>query len=226
MSATLDPITSTSSAVNARTVADLLHDLGDIPADRVRLYPPLKTVTFEQFESLRETLSPPCEWVDNTLVEKHVGFYESTLAMWIGGEIVIYLKQNAIGTLSGEGGVMRILPDIGRAPDVGVILWTRFPGGKPPTRSDKVPAVVPDLAIEVLSESNTPQEMARKRGEYFRAGVTLVWEIEPLTKTATVYAADDKGTPVPADGTLLGEPVLPDFRLSLKNLFDRVARTP
>ena len=52
----------------------------------------------------------------------------------------------------------------------------------------------PDLAVEVLSESNTPEEMERKLGEYFLAGVRLVWMIDPAKRTAMrrAFAAQQK----------------------------------
>jgi Uma2 family endonuclease len=121
-------------------------------------------------------------------------------------------------------GVMKILPDIGRAPDVSFISWKSLPGGKPPPRSEKVPALVPELVVEVLSESNTPREMARKRDEYFRAGVDLIWEIDPATRSANVYTGPSNVTPVPANGNLSGGDILPGFVLSLQTVFDRAER--
>ena len=220
MSTVLDPLFS--EVVDPRSLADLLHDLGDIAPERVRLYPSPGTVTFEQFVAINERVKPICEWVDNTLVEKAVGYRESCLAMWIGIELGIYLKQHNMGSISGADGVMRILPESARAPDVGVVLWSRFPGGKLPTHP--VPELVPDLAIEVLSKSNTMREMKRKRREYFSAGTKQVWEIDPETRSAVVYTADDEGMLVGQDGVLTGDPVLPGFRLSLADLFQRLAQ--
>ena len=42
-----------------------------------------------------------------------------------------------------------------------------------------MPALAPDLAVEVLSESNTRAEMDRKLRDYFAAGVLLVWYFDP-----------------------------------------------
>ena len=207
------------------TLADLLRRLGDIPADRVRSDPAPGHATLEDLIWANETRDAQiCEWVDGTLVEKAMGFQESRLAMLIGHLLLDFLEANDVGTVSGPDGVMEILPNIGRAPDVGFIAWASLPGGKPPPREDKVPAVVPDLAIEVLSASNTPAEMARKRDEYFRAGVKRVWEIDPESRSANVFTGPDALTPVPADGTLDGETILPGFALSLRDLFARADR--
>jgi Uma2 family endonuclease len=126
--------------------------------------------------------------------------------------------------LLGPDGVLEILPGIGRAPDVSFLAWNSLPEGKPPSRSDKVPAVVPNLVIEVLSESNRPGEMARKRSEYFRAGVERVWEIDPRSRTAQVYTGPESSVDVLEDGLIAGETILPGFVLSLRNVFDRALR--
>ncbi len=47
-----------------------------------------------------------------------------------------------------------------RGSDVSFISWERFTGSTIPM--DRVLAVVPDLAVEVLAPGNTPAEMDRK----------------------------------------------------------------
>ena len=73
----------------------------------------------------------------------------------------------------GEAGMMRISQGLVRIPDVSFVSWDRLPEGKVP--SEPIPALAPDLAVEVLSQGNTAKEMNRKRREYFEAGVRLVW---------------------------------------------------
>ncbi len=88
----------------------------------------------------------------------------------------------------------------------------------------KVPEVVPDLVVEVLSESNRPAEMARKRSDYFTAGVKQIWEIDPATETAKMYTAADVFEAIEKGGVLRAESILPDFQLSLSEVFARAAR--
>src|SRR5262249_14851888 len=78
---------------------------------------------------------------------------------------------------------------------------------------------VPDLAVEILSPSNTRKEMQIKLKEYFLGGVKLVWIINPEKRTAEVYTAPDKVTAIPAGGSLDGDNVLPGFTLPLATLF-------
>jgi Uma2 family endonuclease len=109
-----------------------------------------------------------------------------------------------------------------RVPDVAFISWDRFPGGKLP--QDRVYRVAPDLAVEILSEGNTPQEMENKLDEYFEAGVRLVWYIDPRTRTANIYTARHQMTTIDTSGHFDGGEVLPGFKLRLGELFERADR--
>ena len=104
-------------------------------------------------------------------------------------------------------------------PTFSFIRWDRLPGGELPEAPDS--ELVPNLAVEVLSKSNTPAEMKVERREYFAAGVQLVWLIDPESRTAVVYTAPEQWTEVDRDGVLLGDEVLPGFELPLVDLFAR-----
>ncbi|TWU19286.1 hypothetical protein Poly21_14580 [Allorhodopirellula heiligendammensis] len=70
------------------------------------------------------------------------------------------------------------------------VNWSRLPGGRVPERP--IPDLVPNFVIEVLSQGNTRGEMARKRGEYFHAGVEFVWLIDPRSRSVAVFKSADK----------------------------------
>jgi Uma2 family endonuclease len=162
------------------------------------------------------------ELIDGTLVEKAMGAYEGR----VGGLVFFYfetfLEQNDLGICFGADSTLRILPRQVRLPDVSFVSWVKLPNRELP--AEPVAPLVPDLAVEVLSESNTRREMERKRRDYFAAGVRRVWQIDPDTQTAEVYTAPDVFTAVPTDGSLGGEDVLPGFTLSLRRLFERAGR--
>lgn len=84
-----------------RTVADLLHRLGNIPPDRVRFTPVPGTATVEDL--LREE-NRRCELIDETLVEKPMGLRESLLAVWLGHLMFGFIQPRNLGILSGEQG--------------------------------------------------------------------------------------------------------------------------
>jgi Uma2 family endonuclease len=210
--------TSIPSAIPAEwTLADMLEHLGDLPPNRIRMYPPLGTATEKDVLEAESRFGRICELVDGVLVEKTMGYYESMVASEIIRLLGNFVHEHDPGIVLGEAGTLRVLPSQVRIPDVCFIAWERFPGRRLP--AEPIPALAPDLAIEVLSEGNTKPEMERKLRDYFAAGVRLVWYVDPGTRTARVYTAPDGGTPVEADGVLSGGDVLPGFELPMKDLF-------
>ncbi|MCC7084950.1 MAG: Uma2 family endonuclease [Pirellulales bacterium] len=66
--------------------------------------------------------------------------------------------------------------------------------------------------------------MDRKLKDYFKAGVKMAWYIDPKTKTARYCTGLDDCVPLDENGELVGDPVLPDFRLKLADLFAMATR--
>jgi Uma2 family endonuclease len=204
------------------TLADLQQHLGGIPLERILLYRSPGTATEEDALWLDDHEDRICELIDGVLVEKVMSSYESLLAMMLGYLLQEFLERHPLGVILGEAGQLRILPKKMRVPDVAFISWNRFPNGKLP--KDRVYRVAPDLAVEILSDGNTTQEMDRKLDEYFEAEVRLVWYIEPQSRTATIYTARDQFASIDVNGHLEGGEVLPGFSLRLGELFERVDR--
>lgn len=199
------------------TIADLHARLGGIPLERIRLHPPPGKATEEDVLEAEARWGRVCELVDGVLVEKAMASYESILAGVVIYLLRRYLQTQNLGTVLGEAGLLRISAGQVRAPDVSFIRWQRFPGGELP--GSKIYTVAPDLAVEILSPSNTQAEIDRKLREYFTAGTQLVWVIEPQLRKARAYTAADRSTEVSEDGFLFGADVLPTFELSLRELF-------
>jgi Uma2 family endonuclease len=204
------------------TLADLHQRLGGVPLERIRCQPPPGTAT--EVDVLHRPNGEKClfELVDGVLVEKAMGLYESVLAMVLGQLLRNFLEQNDLGIVSGEVGLLRLAPGLVRGPDVAFISWQRFPNQRLPAQP--VPDVAPDLAVEVLSEGNTEAEMERKLGEYFAAGVSLVWYLEPEPRSVRVYTSPTDVRLLTEEETLEGDPVLPGFRLSIREWFERAER--
>jgi|SRR3972149_2193690 len=202
------------------TVADMLAQLGNVPANRVLLVPSPGTATEQDLLNLLDHQDRICELVDGVLVEKAMGYIESLLAVYILRKIGDFVESHKLGIVLGPDGTLRILPRQVRIPDISFISWKKFPGGKLP--QVQIPDVAPDLAVEVLSPGNTEGEMRRKLHDYFTAGVRLVWYIEPATRTAKVYTFPDQCTVLDETQSLSGCDVLPGFELTLHDLFAEV----
>lgn len=211
----MSPTLSSSTVI--RTLADLLEQLGDIPPERIRFLPPPGTATEKDVLEVHAREGRICELIDGVLVEKGMGFRESVLASALIEAIRGFVRPQNLGLVTGEAGMMRLAQGLVRIPDVAFISWSHLPGGRMP--SEPIPALAPDLAVEVLSESNTEAEMARKRHDYFTAGVRLVWLVDPAARRVAVYTDVDQVTVIEEEQILLGGDVLPGFSLSLRELF-------
>ncbi len=201
------------------TIDELLENLGGISPKRVLLNPWPGTATIK--DVIRHVDGPRkrlVELIDGTLVEKPMGFAESMVATELSGLLRNHLVANGRpGVLTGEAGTIRVLEQFVRIPDIAYTSWERMPNGRVPVA--KVPEVVPNLCVEVLSAGNTVAEMARKLKEYFVAGVDLVWFIDPDSRTVRVFTSPDDVTTLTAKDTLTGGTVLPGFAVPVAELF-------
>jgi Uma2 family endonuclease len=210
--------------VSARTgeviesIGDLLAELGGVSPDRVRLRPAAGRATVADVVRLHRKSRRLFELVDGTLVEKPMGAKGSFLAMRLGKLISNYSDAHGdLGMLLGPDGMVRLMEKLVRIPDVSFTLWSRVPGRTVP--AEAVPDLAPDLAVEVLSESNTPAEMERKLKEYFLSEVQLVWFVDPKARTVTVYTSPDEATTLSAKDALTGGDLLPGFAVKVADLF-------
>jgi len=151
-----------------------------------------------------------------------MGFGESVLAGAILAALRDWVKPRDLGVVAGADGMMKLIASQVRIPDVAYFSNLRIPGGTFP--EEPIPTLTPDIAVEVLSESNTKREIARKRSEYFSAGTQLVWIVDPKSLTVSVYTSPEKVTVLDKSQHLDGGNVLPGFTLSLRDLFAEIRK--
>ncbi len=204
------------------TVADVLKQLGDIPPRRVRMNPTPGMATERDVLNILDHENRLCELVDGTLVEKPMGVLEACLAGVIIRLLGNFVEDHDLGIVTAPDGTLRLMPGLVRMPDVAFISWNQLPARKFP--NEPIASLIPELAVEVLSESNTRGEMERKLKEYFLAGSQLVWLVDPDTRSVDVHTAPDRFSRLKEGDTLDGGNVLPHFRLPLNQLFARVEK--
>lgn len=171
----------------ASTLEEYLAQLGNLPAERVRLVPPPGKATFADCISANESAAAGlCELVDGTLVEKAMSFEASVVAIAIARILASFVSQHRLGLVSGPDGFFRLLSTT-RGPDVAYVSRDRLPDGVFPKQP--YPELAPNLAVEVLSPGNTKAEMSRKRLEYFHSGVELVWIVDCVNRSVAVYSS-------------------------------------
>jgi Uma2 family endonuclease len=205
------------------TVADLYRRFGPIPFERIRHDPPPGCGTVADVNRLNDHEDRLYELVDGILVRKTVGLEESLVAMNIGTLLNIFVRPRGLGLVAGEAGTIQLDINLVRIPDVSFFSWQRLPGGELP--EEPIPLLVPDLAVEVISRSNTPKEMNEKLQEYFEKGVRLVWYVRPKSRVVDVYTAPNRFTRLTASVQLDGGDVLPGFSVPVSELF-RIPKRP
>ena len=207
----------TESTDRVWTAEDLFEQFGPIPLNRVLHDPPPGSATEEDVVRLHDHQDRLCELVDGVLLEKTVGAYESYLAVTIARFLGNFVDKHKLGIVLGADGMMRLIPGLVRIPDVSFITFDLLPGGKVPRTA--FAELAPDLAVEVISKSNTKKEMANKLREYFDSGVRLVWYVYPQRRELHVHKDVHKSEVLTEFQTLDGNDVLPGFELDLENLF-------
>ena len=205
-----------------RNLGELLESLGGISPDRVCIDPPPGRATKKDLLLACTRMDRLYELVEGTLVEKAMGHPESYLALELGRVLANFVIEHDLGFCTGADDLIELSPNLVRGPDLAFTSWTKRP--QKTIDGDAITRVIPDLAVEILSPSNTRGEIERKLKEYFLAGVQLVWVVDYLKQSADVYTAPDRKTTLDEAGTLDGGDVLPGLRIPLAKLFERLEK--
>lgn len=107
--------------------------------------------------------------------------------------------------------------DTVRAPDAAFVRADRLPAGGMP--GGWVP-VAPDLAVEVISPSETVTILAEKLADYLAAGTIAVWVVDPERRTVDVHTTSAPTRRLYVGDVLDGAPVLPEFACTVDELFE------
>jgi Uma2 family endonuclease len=151
------------------------------------------------------------EIVDGQLVEVHVSNLSTVVSSTILAILRTYCKAQGLGQVFDATAYYQCFGPDGksaRKPDVSFIARERLPAT---WLEDNYFVIPPDLAVEVISPNDTAPEVRRKVEEYLRAGVKLVWEVEPETRTMLIHRHDGSRQMLHDVDTLSGENVVPGF---------------
>jgi Uma2 family endonuclease len=128
-----------------------------------------------------------------------------------------HVRPRQLGVVFAHSGYkLKSKPDTVRGPDVSFVSAERIPATGVP---QEFLELSPDLAVEIVSPSNTAREVMRKVLEYLTAGSQVVWVADPHSRTVTVYPGREGIRILEGQDELDGGPVLPDFRVSVEELF-------
>ena len=153
------------------------------------------------------------------------GYAHGRLAVLIAHYILNFIQAQELGEVTVESGYHP--PDNRHtllSPDVAFLSKAKAPQ----PFSDKYIPVMPDLAVEILSPSDTLRQARRKAAVYLRYGTQLVWIVLPAEKGVDVCRSVDGSRLdiefVGNEGSLSGEQILPGFELELGLLFPATKR--
>lgn len=98
-----------------------------------------------------------------------------------------------------------------RIPDVAFVSARRLNAPGAPT------SIAPDLAVEIISDSETATATEQKLREYLAAGVQEVWQMHPELVLIRVHTPT--GSRAYQAGDTIASPLLPGFSVMVRDLF-------
>jgi Uma2 family endonuclease len=176
---------------------------------------------FWNFINLPENANRFFERINGEIVEYMASNpYCSETAINIATFFKIYLFQNDIGRVTGEGGGYDVSEDDTFAPDVAFILYER---------QENLPyrgfaTTYPDIAVEVLSPSDLADPKRRiqeKLDKYIAIPIPLLWMVYPERKEVEIYEMGVKTRVATENDVLDGGKILPGFQVKVADIFPK-----
>jgi len=129
-----------------------------------------------------------------------------------------YVKSKKLGKIyaAETGFLIQTDPDTVRALDIAFLRQERV---AEVGRSKGYWVGAPDLAVEVISPSDTVGEVEEKVEEWLEAGTRLVWVVSPKLQTVTVYRSLNDIATLTEKDTLEGGEVVPGFQIPVAEIF-------
>jgi Uma2 family endonuclease len=146
------------------------------------------------------------------------GSEHGAIAINIGVVIGQFVKTHGLGVVFGAETGFKLAsdPDTVRAPDLAFVRRERIP---PEGMPQGCWPGAPDLAVEVVSPSDTYTAVEEKVREWLDAGTRLVLVVTPRTRTVTMHASQTQVTRLTESDLLTGGEVLPGFSCRVAELF-------
>lgn len=126
-----------------------------------------------------------------------------------------FLAGTDLGTVYGEAGyLLHQNPDTVLGPDLSFIAAARIPADR-----TRFLALAPDLAVEIISPSNSPGEIERKIAIYLQAGTRMIWVIYPRQRQVVIHTPGEAPSVFTEADELPGGDVLPDLLIPVARIF-------
>jgi Uma2 family endonuclease len=138
------------------------------------------------------------------------GDISMSLVLFLGS----YVHENQLGRVYTSDTGFQI-GDRVLMPDIAFVSAARLPEDRRTMFS-----IPPDLAVEIVSLTDAQFRVIEKALTYLSAGTQLVWVIEPVAKTVTVYRSETNIKTLTREDTLTGEDIIKGFSCKISQLFE------
>jgi Uma2 family endonuclease len=147
------------------------------------------------------------------------GHEHGLVAMNIAGPLYEYAKKHHLGNVyaAETGFLLEQNPDTVRAPDVAFVRRERLEKAGP---VEGYWIGAPDLAVEVLSPSDTVRRIEGKVAQWLESGSRIVWVVSPQIYTVTVYRSITEIVVLTKKDILDGSDVVPGFEIPIAEIFE------
>lgn len=175
----------------------------------------LNLMTVEEF--WKQYAGKPYDLINGEIAEvMPTGFQHGQIEHRLSRLMSTVVDEHQLGAmLVGEVGV-QLGPHTVRGVDIAFVSNASMAKIKEP---GKYLPFGPDLIAEIVSPSNTANEIAAKVDEYLRAGTRLVWIVYPDLRRVDIYEASGRFRSLKAGETLDGGDVLPGLQIPIADLF-------
>jgi Uma2 family endonuclease len=139
------------------------------------------------------------------------GYFEGRIYRLIANHV----EAHKLGRVYAGDTGFRLSDDTVRSPDVAFVRKSRVAE----VRSQGFAKGAPDLAIEIISPSNTFRQMSRKVRQYFAAGCQTVWVVYPERQEIEVFESSGADRTLTREDRLEAPGLLPGFSILVADLF-------
>ena len=144
------------------------------------------------------------------------GTLHGVITSRLSAYLSFFVMENNLGEITAAESGFKLVNQSNVGADIGFI-------GKEKLAKFGIPdsffPTAPDLAVEVISPSNSSEEISTKVEDYLSSGSRLVWIVYPKRKVVVVYRQTNTVSFLHETDELDGEDVLPDFKLPITKIF-------
>ncbi len=174
-------------------------------------------VSAEQFLQMPPQEGKRFELNEGALVEMTFpSFKHNKVAGRLYVQLELFLREHPLGEAFPSDSGYQLGPATVRGPDISFLRTERMRSLNWDSNDFDG---APDLAVEVVSRSDSARDLQQKVGQYLEAGAHTVWVIYPDTREIHIFAHDGSVRRIGADGVLEVPELLPGFSVSAHELF-------